>query len=174
MYITHDQADVPILAEHLVVMNEGRIAQVGTPYELYQRPASLFVAGFVNPDPLVPALDTVPGWRVSSEFGGRVLGLRSEDVALHAVRSGAAADRAADTAATAAGLDAIVVDAMPLPSRRANLLSLDSVGDGAPVRIHAVRSVDDRDLPLGTHVHAEFLRFHVFDEASGRRVASLP
>lgn len=46
LYVTHDQVEAMTLAQRVVVMNEGRIEQVGTPAEVYRRPASVFVAGF--------------------------------------------------------------------------------------------------------------------------------
>ncbi|CAH2400899.1 ABC transporter ATP-binding protein [Mesorhizobium escarrei] len=48
VYVTHDQVEAMTLADRIVVMNGGRIEQVGTPLELYHRPANLFVAGFIG------------------------------------------------------------------------------------------------------------------------------
>jgi sn-glycerol 3-phosphate transport system ATP-binding protein len=52
VYVTHDQLEAMTLADRLVVMNAGRIEQVGTPMELYSRPATLFVAGFIGSPPM--------------------------------------------------------------------------------------------------------------------------
>jgi sn-glycerol 3-phosphate transport system ATP-binding protein len=52
VYVTHDQLEAMTLADRLVVMNAGRIEQVGDPSELYERPASLFVAGFIGTPPM--------------------------------------------------------------------------------------------------------------------------
>jgi sn-glycerol 3-phosphate transport system ATP-binding protein len=52
VYVTHDQLEAMTLADRLVVMNAGRIEQVGTPTELYERPATLFVAGFIGSPPM--------------------------------------------------------------------------------------------------------------------------
>ncbi len=52
IYVTHDQLEAMTLADRLVVMNAGRIEQVGKPIELYDRPASLFVAGFIGSPPM--------------------------------------------------------------------------------------------------------------------------
>ena len=46
--VTHDQEEALAIADRIVVMNQGRIEQVGTPLEIYRRPASRFVAGFVG------------------------------------------------------------------------------------------------------------------------------
>jgi multiple sugar transport system ATP-binding protein len=48
IYVTHDQVEAMTLAETIVVLNAGRVEQVGTPLELYHRPANLFVAGFIG------------------------------------------------------------------------------------------------------------------------------
>ncbi len=48
VYVTHDQIEAMTMATRIVVMNEGRIQQVGTPQELYERPTNLFVAGFIG------------------------------------------------------------------------------------------------------------------------------
>jgi multiple sugar transport system ATP-binding protein len=48
VYVTHDQVEAMTLAGRIVVINEGRIEQVGTPLELYRRPVNHFVAGFIG------------------------------------------------------------------------------------------------------------------------------
>jgi multiple sugar transport system ATP-binding protein len=48
VYVTHDQIEAMTMADRIVVMNGGRIEQVGTPLELYDRPANRFVAGFIG------------------------------------------------------------------------------------------------------------------------------
>src|ERR671937_517035 len=55
VYVTHDQVEAMTLADRVVVMNAGRIEQVGTPNELYHSPATLFVAGFIGS----PAMNVV-------------------------------------------------------------------------------------------------------------------
>ena len=48
VYVTHDQTEAMTMADRIVVMNAGRIEQVGAPLELYNRPATRFVAGFLG------------------------------------------------------------------------------------------------------------------------------
>lgn len=48
VYVTHDQVEAMTMADRVVVMNEGRIEQVASPIELYEKPNSLFVAGFIG------------------------------------------------------------------------------------------------------------------------------
>jgi sn-glycerol 3-phosphate transport system ATP-binding protein len=52
VYVTHDQQEAMTLADRLVVMNAGRIEQIGTPMEIYTRPATLFVAEFIGSPPM--------------------------------------------------------------------------------------------------------------------------
>ncbi|WP_294322306.1 sn-glycerol-3-phosphate ABC transporter ATP-binding protein UgpC [uncultured Sphingomonas sp.] len=48
IYVTHDQVEAMTLADRLVILDKGRIAQVGTPLEVYDRPANIFTAGFIG------------------------------------------------------------------------------------------------------------------------------
>ena len=57
VYVTHDQVEAMTLADRVVVMNHGVIEQVGPPQELYHRPATRFVAGFIGS----PAMNFIPG-----------------------------------------------------------------------------------------------------------------
>ena len=56
VYVTHDQIEAMTMADRIVVMNGGRIEQEGPPLELYDRPANIFVAGFLGS----PAMDFLP------------------------------------------------------------------------------------------------------------------
>ncbi|MGW4686904.1 ABC transporter ATP-binding protein [Streptomyces sp. NPDC004244] len=66
--VTHDQGEAFALADRVVVMGEGRIAQAGTPLEVWQRPASEFVARFLGFENVVPA--TVSGRVAATAWGG--------------------------------------------------------------------------------------------------------
>jgi multiple sugar transport system ATP-binding protein len=57
IYVTHDQIEAMTMADRIVVMRDGHIAQVGAPLELYDRPANVFVAGFIGS----PAMNLMPG-----------------------------------------------------------------------------------------------------------------
>jgi multiple sugar transport system ATP-binding protein len=56
VYVTHDQIEAMTLADRVVVMNHGRIEQIGTPNDLYHSPATKFVAGFIGS----PAMNFIP------------------------------------------------------------------------------------------------------------------
>ena len=64
IYVTHDQIEAMTLATRIAVMNAGRIEQLGTPEEVYRRPASLFVAGFVGS----PGMNLIPGRVLGGAF----------------------------------------------------------------------------------------------------------
>src|SRR5213595_320710 len=57
LYVTHDQVEAMTLAQRMIVMNAGRAEQIGTPMEVYQNPASVFVAGFIGS----PAMNFLAG-----------------------------------------------------------------------------------------------------------------
>src|ERR1700688_860668 len=57
VYVTHDQIEAMTMADKIVVMNDGKVEQIGTPLELYDHPANLFVAGFIGS----PAMNFLPG-----------------------------------------------------------------------------------------------------------------
>jgi sn-glycerol 3-phosphate transport system ATP-binding protein len=57
VYVTHDQVEAMTLADRICVMNKGEVQQLGTPQEVYARPANAFVAGFIGS----PAMNLVPG-----------------------------------------------------------------------------------------------------------------
>ncbi|QRM30359.1 ABC transporter ATP-binding protein [Microvirga sp. VF16] len=71
IYVTHDQVEAMTLADRIVAINGGVIQQVGTPLDLYERPANLFVAGFIG-SPAINILDGVlrrDGEHTAIEFG---------------------------------------------------------------------------------------------------------
>ncbi|MCG7622654.1 MULTISPECIES: sn-glycerol-3-phosphate ABC transporter ATP-binding protein UgpC [unclassified Epibacterium] len=52
VYVTHDQVEAMTMADRIIVLNAGRVEQIGTPTEIYERPASTFVAGFMGAPPM--------------------------------------------------------------------------------------------------------------------------
>ncbi len=69
VYVTHDQVEALTLGDRIAVMNEGRLEQVGTPEELYEQPANVFVGGFIGS----PPMSFLP-------WNGATLGVRPEHV----------------------------------------------------------------------------------------------
>jgi len=104
IYVTHDQVEAMTMAGRIAVMNHGVLQQVGTPGDLYERPANLFVAGFIGSPPMnlleVSVAGGVEGLNLAAEGvrlsvpariseallpfrGGKVaLGIRPEDIHL--------------------------------------------------------------------------------------------
>ena len=96
VYVTHDQVEAMTLGDRLIVMNDGYAAQIGTPLEVYERPATVFVAGFIG-SPAMNFLEVdigadagsveLPGGlrlplqqKLTAEAAGKpvILGIRSE------------------------------------------------------------------------------------------------
>ena len=75
VYVTHDQAEAMTLGHRVAVLNDGELQQVGPPRELYERPANLFVAGFIGS----PAMNLVPAHLLNGRSGG-ILGFRPDHV----------------------------------------------------------------------------------------------
>ncbi len=102
VYVTHDQSEALALSHQIAVMNEGRIVQIGSPRDIYERPRDPFVADFVGTSNFIDAtvrgpLEVAGGYRVSTALGDldarsvdtlaagdkAVIAIRPEDVALH-------------------------------------------------------------------------------------------
>ncbi|TNC48580.1 sn-glycerol-3-phosphate ABC transporter ATP-binding protein UgpC [Rubellimicrobium rubrum] len=90
VYVTHDQVEAMTLADRIVVMNGGRIQQIGTPMELYERPANRFVAGFIG-SPTMNMVEGTPvpgGLRLAdgtvwpAPAGATTMGIRPESLSL--------------------------------------------------------------------------------------------
>ena len=72
IYVTHDQLEAMTLADKLVVMNAGRVEQIGPPLEIYERPASLFVGGFIGSPPMNFLSGTASASGVVTEGGHQI------------------------------------------------------------------------------------------------------
>ena len=161
--MTHDQIEAMTLADRVVVMNKGLIQQVGTPTEIYDRPANTFVAGFIG----APAMNLIegelsggvfvaPGMRVDglpgAAAGPVTLGFRAEDASL------------ADTGGQI----------------RAPIYTFEMLGDATMVTVRvgdafvAVRTPKDYRGGIGgaVAVLVPAGKCHLFDHASGRRIAA--
>jgi len=76
LFVTHDQVEAMTLAQRMIVMNGGHMEQFGTPEEVYNRPASTFVASFIGSPPM-NLLRQAPGTPT-----GQILGIRPEHLQL--------------------------------------------------------------------------------------------
>ncbi|MFN7597713.1 MAG: ABC transporter ATP-binding protein, partial [Cereibacter sp.] len=77
VYVTHDQVEAMTMADKIVVVNQGRIEQVGSPLDLYRAPANLFVAGFIGS----PKMNLIGGPE-AARHGAVTMGLRPEHIDL--------------------------------------------------------------------------------------------
>jgi multiple sugar transport system ATP-binding protein len=75
IYVTHDQVEAMTLADRICVLRDGQVEQVGTPAELYDRPNSTFVAGFIGS----PKMNFLDG-ALAGAHGAHTVGIRSEHV----------------------------------------------------------------------------------------------
>ncbi len=91
IYVTHDQVEAMTLAERIVVMRDGYIEQVGTPDEVYNRPDSIFVAGFIGSPTMnfIPCRLTADGGRVAMRLpDGNTLPVPAENAGRYAGQTG--------------------------------------------------------------------------------------
>src|SRR6201981_2497061 len=75
IYVTHDQVEAMTMADKIVVLNAGQIEQYGSPLELYERPANLFVAGFIGS----PRMNFVSG-ELAARMDAATIGVRPEHI----------------------------------------------------------------------------------------------
>jgi multiple sugar transport system ATP-binding protein len=164
VYVTHDQVEALTMADKIVVLNAGRVEQIGAPLDLYDRPANMFVAGFIGSpamnfiegtmgaDGFVAPEGTLPLPPGASAPTGKklVYGIRPEHFALDA-----------------AGLAAEVIVVEPMGSETQVTMRLA----GAQVigvfreRVTAQPGTTIRIAPDLAHVH-------LFEAETGRRIAS--
>jgi len=172
VYVTHDQEEALTLGGRVAVMRDGIVEQVAPPMEVYRRPASLFVAGFVGspamnllagdvradgawagPGGLVLPLG--PGPRGSGAPAGVTLGVRPHDLAIVAAGAGDA--------------DARVDVVEPRGSELLVHLRLGAGGEGGELRV-----VAPPDLPVAVDaavgVQLDRDRLHWFDAATRKRL----
>lgn len=157
IYVTHDQQEAMTLADKLVVMNAGRIEQIGPPMEIYARPASLFVAGFIGSPPmnvLAPkagaALTENAGLKPAA--GRPFVGVRPED--LHLQPDGPLA---------------VSVRVVERLGATANVHG--RLGDG---ETEVIASLSGTELPAPgevLHLGVDPQDLHLFDSDTGQRLA---
>ena len=158
IYVTHDQIEAMTLADRVVVMNHGLVQQLGTPTEIYDRPANTFVASFIGS----PAMNLIPGDIQNGTFraegisvpaqgqGPVTLGFRAEDV------------RVSDSPA----------------QLTAPVYSMELLGDATLVSVRigpalvSVRAPKDFRIDIGAPLHVAIPtdKTHLFDAKTGQRL----
>jgi sn-glycerol 3-phosphate transport system ATP-binding protein len=168
VFVTHDQIEAMTLADRLIIMNAGRVEQVGRPSEVYNHPASRFVADFIGS----PAMNLLEGeFDAEGHFvhgrGGRiaVTALNGHRVPGRKVVLGVRPEVVRRTSdATVGAIPAVVDYVEELGASR--LIHADASGS----RIIAL-DTGAAEIASGTSVHLEFGgALHVFSAEDGRRV----
>jgi ABC-type sugar transport system ATPase subunit len=158
VYVTHDHHEALVLADLVAVMDRGRIEQVGTPQEIYDRPKNVFVAGFLNlhtgspPISLIDARDVPRGPRLGNVW----VGVRPE----HVTVSREPRDDA---------LTGTVAGVLRLPPNDTRLLTI-RVGEH---EVHA-QAPGTENHQTGERVWLTLRHHHLFDKESGVRLRSSP
>ncbi|WP_155815831.1 ABC transporter ATP-binding protein [Rhodothermus marinus] len=173
LYVTHDQVEAMTLGQRIVVLNQGRVQQIGTPLDVYHRPANRFVAGFIGSPPMnfiegrVERLDELrfvgEGGRVQIPLveaewpharpGQRVtLGVRPEHVTL-----------AASDEATMQGQ----VETVEVLGAVAHLY----VRVGQTTVVAQVDAAARPEPEQTVHLHIDPARIHLFDAETGRALS---
>ena len=170
VYVTHDQVEAMTMADRIVVMHDGRIEQIGTPLELYDRPGNLFVAQFIGS----PAMNIVNGTvrrtgaRAYVEVSGGIRwpldggpGAEGQAVA-YGIRP--------EHLALATGSDGVPGEIVVVEPTGAETELLIKVGDAqVTLRTHGRSSVNS-DQKVGLVVDPA--NVHVFDQATGQRLVA--
>ncbi|WP_372013218.1 ABC transporter ATP-binding protein [Pseudoxanthomonas sp. 10H] len=171
VYVTHDQVEAMTLGQRIVVLDAGRIQQIDTPMALYERPANLFVAGFLGS----PAMNVLEGELLAADGLRLVLDGQGGDVPLPGAqvppawlgRRVALGVRPEHLLPAADGLQARVDVVEPVGSEA--FLHLDFAGRALVSRL------PPQALPApGAQVHlrADPAHLHFFDPADGVRLAA--
>ncbi|MFC3126271.1 ABC transporter ATP-binding protein [Pseudoroseomonas globiformis] len=163
--VTHDQQEGMTLADHLVVMNGGRVEQAGSPREVYARPASLFVAGFLGS----PSMNLMPAEVVGAGdtlriAGGHLLRLPDAVSARGPVRLGIRPEHVVN-----GDLPATVEMTEDLGS---SILVHARLEGGASIAFHSpADAAPARGEAIGLGLPPA--RLHLFEAAGGRRLETI-
>jgi multiple sugar transport system ATP-binding protein len=170
VYVTHDQAEALTLADRIVVMKAGVVQQIGGPADIYERPANMFVAGFLgNPaiNFIEGQLEAEPGGRLFFARGGLRLALDEEAArritsrSSQAVSLGLRAEDVTEDGEPRDGIDALagrIVSVLPIGSDQ--FLELDVEGCKVFVRVAKASRVQVGQVAR-LRVNPE--RMHLFD-----------
>ncbi len=141
IYVTHDQTEAMSMADRVILMNKGRIEQSGTPAELYEKPASLFVARFIGTPPM-NILDLASTAAGTTILGGSTpvttapgealqVGIRPEHVQL-----GSTGDRALVESSEYFGADTILLCRIGNQQLHVRVPGRPEIRDGDHVHLH--------------------------------------
>mgnify|MGYP000472430952 CR=1 FL=1 len=100
LYVTHDQTEAMTLGDRIVIMKDGFIQQIGTPQEVFDHPANLFVAGFIG----TPQMNFFENCQLTKTAGGYTLTVMGETVTLTAEQSAKLAAAGVESRSVTAGV----------------------------------------------------------------------
>ena len=164
VYVTHDQVEALTMGDRIAVLKDGLLQQVGSPRDLYERPANQFVAGFIGS----PAMNLLPSKAVSGgvEFGNTTakvdvkssgavtVGIRPEDLTINKDKG--------------LKVKVDVVEELGADGYLYGHVTIDGAEHNITVRVdgrnHPMRGDEVFVLPVEKHIH-------VFDAASGDRIS---
>ncbi len=165
LFVTHDQVEAMTLAERMIVMNAGRIEQIGTPDQVYGQPASIFVAGFIGS----PPMNLLQGQADGSRFtvGGQTLTLPAAAPRAGALTLGVRPEHAQ---ISAHGGWPLKVEMLEMLGAERLVYGKLAGADSAAftLRIEATLTPPKHGDSVHLQVAAEHL--HWFDPATGQRV----
>ena len=144
LFVTHDQVEAMTLAQRMIVMNAGRAEQIGAPLEVYARPATTFVAGFIGS----PPMNLIPK-------DGKLLGVRPEHLE-----------------PCAASEAMLTIDVDLIEPLGADIIVYGHIGDGESARIAARLPADAKAQAGKLAVRYAPQNAHWFDPASGKRIGA--
>jgi multiple sugar transport system ATP-binding protein len=161
VYVTHDQIEAMTLADRVVVMNAGRIQQVGTPTDIYNSPANTFVASFIGS----PAMNLVEGELRNGAFSGA--GVRVEGLPTSVSGQITLGFRAEDAQIVSSG-----------GQIAAPIYSIELLGEATMITwrlgksLVSVKTKKDFRVQIGDEVHAGISAeiCHLFETATGERL----
>jgi sn-glycerol 3-phosphate transport system ATP-binding protein len=152
VYVTHDQVEAMTMADHIVVLDKGRVQQVATPRMLYAEPANTFCARFIG----TPPMNLIPSHALADHRSlpeGSMLGIRPEEISLGE----------AGVPARLCGIEYLGAD---------QLATFEIGPQSHPVRLLARLSARDAPGEAGTHLSWPRDAEHLFG-ADGRRITSV-
>jgi multiple sugar transport system ATP-binding protein len=171
IYVTHDQIEAMTLADRVVVMDKGVVQQVGTPTDIYDRPANVFVAGFIGN----PAMNLVEGEIKGGTFDETNISITGLSAPDRPITLGFRAE------------DAQLLDGDEKPKKQktgglvtASVYALELLGDATMVTVRAgnamvaVKAPKDYRAKIGDPVCIQIpgAACHLFDGKTGERLAN--
>jgi len=143
LFVTHDQVEAMTLAQRMIVMNAGRAEQIGAPLEVYARPATTFVAGFIGS----PPMNLIPK-------DGKLLGIRPEHLE-----------------PCAASEAMLTIDVDLIEPLGADIIVYGHIGDRDSARVAARLPADAQAQAGKLALRYSPQNVHWFDPGSGKRIA---